>query len=340
VTTRELEVPVDDERSQRVRIRSRLTVTDVLERYMLLLLLCVVVLYFSIARPALYPTMINVRTVLGSQSVLLVVALAAMIPLIAGHFDLSVGAVLGLSSIATGTALARFQLPIPVAIGIGLLIGAGCGAVNGFVVARLAVNPFVATLGSASVIAGLVQWYTGGQPIITGVPAAVTNLGLRNWFGLPRAVLIAAALATVVWYFLRYTPLGRHLQSIGSNKEASRLVGIRVDAYVLLSFVLSGALAGAAGVLNVAYNGIADPGSGPDYTLAALAAVFLGSTAIQPGRFNVGGTIIALFFVAASVTGLTFMQAGPWVQPIFTGSALIIGVALSALLARRRVGSA
>lgn len=309
-----------------------------LERYMLALLLLIIVAAFSLAVPDLYPTATNLRTVLGNQSVLAVAALAALVPLVAGQFDLSIGAIVGLASIATGAALSDYGLSIPIAVLVAVGIGGAAGCANGLLVAGLGINPLIATVGTASILTGLVELYTKGQAIVDGIPESLTSIGTGISLGVPRAVFIAAAIALIVWYLLAHTPFGRYLEAVGSNAAAARLVGLQVDRLIMGSFVAGGLLAGAAGALNVARSGVADPTSGPEFTLPALAAVFLGATTLHPGRFNVPGTILALFFLAASVTGLTFLQLGTWVQPVFNGTALVVGVGLSVIIARRRTG--
>jgi ribose transport system permease protein len=119
---------------------------------------------------------------------------------------------------------------------------------------------------------------------------------------------------------------------------AARLVGLNVDRYVWSSFVVSGGLAGVAGILLLARSGIANPQAGPGFTLAALSAAFLGATAIRPGTFNVAGTLMGVLFVAVSVNGLVLSGAADWVEPTFNGAALLGAVALSAAIARRRAG--
>lgn len=307
-----------------------------LERYMLVLLLAFVVLGFSLAKPDLYPTLTNLQNVVGSQSVLVVAALAAMMPLVTGHFDLSIGAIVALSTVATGAALSAYAMPVPLALLGAVAIGGAAGGLNGYIVAKLGVNSLITTIGTASIISGLLQLYTNGETIVGGIPQSLTNIGTQIWLGLPQAVFPAVAVAMLVWYALEHTPFGRHLYSVGSNPNAARLVGLPVQRLVIASFVAAGLLAGAAGALNVARSGVANPASGPDFTLPVFAAVFLGASAVRPGRFNVPGTIVALLFLAASVTGLTFLQAGAWVAPVFNGSGLVIGVALATIIARKR----
>lgn len=313
----------------------------VIERFGLLVLFALVVLFFATysKTSGTFPTVLNFRNVVGNQSVLAIAALASIIPLIAGQFDLSVGSTVGISSIGTAAALSRFDAPLIVAVVVGIGIGASIGLLNGTLVAKVGVNPFITTLGVATVISGIIQWYTEGQSIITGIPTSLTDLGRGQWLGLPRTLFFLTAVALLVAYLLAYTPFGRYLHSVGSNIQSARLVGLNVDRIVLLSFVLAGTLAGIAGVLQTARQGGGNPQIGPNFLLPALAASFLGATVFRPGRFNVPGTVLAVFFVAVSVSGLTLAGVEPWVEPTFQGTALVAAVALSTIVARRRAAA-
>jgi ribose transport system permease protein len=310
------------------------------ERYGLLALFLVVIAVFSLSPESgdVFWTPNNFRNIAGNESVRAILALAAIIPLIAGQFDFSVGLNMELSAIATAAALTRFDEPLAVAVLVGVAIGTAVGAVNGFLVARVGVNPFITTLGMATVITGAIQWYTEGQSILI-TNEALTDQGSEQLFGIPRPFYILLGVAVIVWYLLGHTPVGRYLQSVGSNSQSARLVGLNVPRLVGLSFVLSGFLSGVAGVLLVARQGGGNPGLGQTFVLPAFAAAFLGATAFKPGRFNVWGTVLAVFFVAFSTTGLVLSKVGTWVEPVFQGGALIIAVAIATVIARRRAGT-
>jgi ribose transport system permease protein len=190
-------------------------------------------------------------------------------------------------------------------------------------------------LGTATLVGGLVSLYTKDQ-VILGMPQGLIDFGTLNWLGVPRVVWLLAAVALVIAYILGHTVYGRRLLSVGANPRAARLVGIRVPLVVMASFVIAGALAGVAGLVELARTGSGNPQVGPGYTLAALAAAFLGSTTIRPGRFNVPGTIVGVFFVAVSVNGLTLAGAADWVDPVFNGAAVVVAVSASTVLAHRR----
>jgi ribose transport system permease protein len=211
------------------------------------------------------------------------------------------------------------------------------GLLNGVLVAAFGMNSFVSTLGVATLLGGLIQWYTGGLAII-GIDPALTQFGSGNWNGIPLVIAVVVLVVAGAWYLLTQTPFGRAIYAIGSNPRAANLVGLPRQRYTLIAFAASGALAGVAGVILTARTGGANPDTGTYLLFPALAAVFLGATAINPGRFNVFGTIVGVLFVSVSVSGLTLAGAQNWVDPVFNGAALLVAVFLSSALRRRRVG--
>jgi ribose transport system permease protein len=317
------------------------TVWHIVERYALFGLLVAVVVFFCTwdqTGPA-YRSIDNVRNIAGSQVVLATIALGSIVPLTCGQFDLSVGSVAGMSGMFTAVAYSQWDLPLMAGVAFGVLLGAVVGAVNGLLVTRFGVNALITTLGTASVTTGVVNWYSGGNSILEGIPTGLTEFGSGNVLGLPMTLFLLVAVALLIWYLLEHTPFGRYLHSVGANADAARLVGLRIPGLVLCSFVVSGAAAGLAGVMLLARTGAGNPGVGATFTLSALAAAFLGATAIRPGRFNVAGTMLAVFFLATAITGLTFAGVKDYISDLFTGSALVLAVALSSILGRRRAGT-
>jgi ribose transport system permease protein len=315
-----------------------LRLSRILERHGLTLLFVAVLAFFTLTQPDTFPSAANVRNILGNQSVLAVAALGAIIPLACGQFDLSLGAVLGLSSIACASVLSHgAALPVGVLAGIG--VGVGVGLVNGLIVARVGVNSLVTTLGMATILTGATDGFTNGASITTGIPDSLLNLGSKNVLGVPRVFVAMLLVAIAVWYLLEHTPFGRQLRAIGSNRASARLVGISIQRSTVIAFMLSGALAGAAGVLEVARAGGGNPQVGAGFLLPILAAAFLGATSVRPGTYNVAGTLLAIYFIAASVSGLQLAGADFWIESVVTGAALVVGVALSTVASRHRRGA-
>ena len=189
----------------------------------------------------------------------------------------------------------------------------------------------------ATIVTGLIELYANGTSVL--VPGnALTTFGLirSQWLGIPQSLYAFALLAVIAWYVLDHTPVGRYWHAVGSNRSAATLVGLPVRRLTFLSFVASGLLASAAGILYVAQQGSATPNVGQGYVLPAYAAVFLGATVFKIGRFNVWGTVVAVLFVAVGSTGMVFAGLAPWVQSVFQGAVLIIALGITKVIGRRR----
>ncbi|WP_283135662.1 ABC transporter permease [Rhizohabitans arisaemae] len=320
-----------------------LSLSGIAERYGLLLLLVAMTLVFA-SLPAsgeAFRSTANIQAVLASQAVGLTVALALLFPMAAGSFDFSVGAVTATSSVVAAASVSHFGLPLPLALVLATASGALVGSVLGILVARYAMNPFIATLGMATLLGGAVFAYTNGLQISKDIPATLTDLGSLSWFGVPLIVLAAALIAVVVWFVMSHTPLGRHLFAVGSNASAARLVGLDVARVRFLSFALSGLVSGVAGVLLLARQGAATSDNGMNMLFPALTAVFLSTIVIDVGRPSVLGTVIGVLFVAVSISGLTLVGAPAWVSQVFNGAALLVAVGVAGISrARRGAGSA
>ncbi|MQA35399.1 ABC transporter permease [Modestobacter roseus] len=308
------------------------------ERNALLALLLAVIAFFAVYpdSSATFFTTQNASVLLGNQSVVALLALAVILPLVTGYFDFSLGAIAATSSVLTAGLMSFHALPLGVAIAVGVGTGAVIGGVNGLLVTRFGLNSFVTTLGMATLLGGLIQWYTGGQTILAGIDPALPRFGGATWLGLPRVVFVVLLATVALWYLLSQTPFGRSLYAIGSNPRSARLVGVRVDRSVWTTFVLAGALAGVTGVLQLARTGSATADNGTSLLFPALAAAFLGATAVVPGFFNAVGTIIGVLFVSVAVSGLTLSGASAWASPVFNGAALLVAVGLSHYLGRHR----
>jgi ribose transport system permease protein len=310
---------------------------QVAEKWALPLLFVVMVFIFAGTASGFW-TGENIRVVIGTQAPLVILAVAAMMPLVVGQFDLSVAAIAGTAGIALVTTISRFHAPLGVGILVALVISGLIGLFNGVLVAFVNLNAFIVTLGVSTVLQGVVQGYTGGS-VLAGVNINALEASLSgNADGIPKGVFWFAPVALAMWYLIEQTPFGRHLRSIGSNAGAARLLGIPTRGLTLTTFVMSGVLGGLAGIALVAQSGSADPSVtlGTDL-LPALAAAFLGASAFSPGLFNVAGTVLAIFFVAVLVDGLQYLGAQPWTSPVIDGAVLVGAVTVSSLLRRDRV---
>jgi ribose transport system permease protein len=308
-----------------------------LARFALPAIFLALIVIFSILRPDTFASSDNLRTTLITQSVLAVVAIAVLLPLIIGEFDLSVGANLGLGVILTTGLSAKQGLPLGVAAAIAVLSCTGVGLINGFFVARIGINAFIATLGTGTVLSGAVLWYTDARVISENVPTTLVDLSSQDVLGVPTPALAMFLVALVVWYVLEHTPLGRYCFAVGGSKDAARLSGLNVSRLTYVAFMTSGFLAGIGGLMAASQLGSGNPDVGPSYLLPAFAAAFLGATAIRVGSFNVLGTLFAVFTIAVGITGLQLMGAPFYIEPIFNGMMLLIAVVATRYLQRERV---
>lgn len=305
------------------------------ERFSGLYLWAVLIIIFSVWQSAYFPTTATVHSLAAERSISAVLALAIIIPLACGAFDLSVGAVANFSTIVSAL-LINDHWSWPFAALLAVLVSAAIGTVNGLFVVKLHVSSFITTLGIASVITALQVILTNNlQPTTPNVPSW-SNFTQQTIFGFQVVFLYMLVIALIVWWALEHTPVGRYLYAIGSSPDAARLSGAPVNRYTWLSLVASSTLAGIGGVF---FSSISGPSLtyGAGLLLPAFAAAFLGSTQVVPGRFNVWGTVLSIFVLATGVKGLQLAYPNAqWLDPMFSGAALVLAVAVA--VGRQRAG--
>ena len=310
-----------------------------LSSYGLIVLLLVLFAAFSIARPHTFPTTFNLQSIASAKSIVALAALAVMVPLAAGQFDLSVGYLIGFAEVLTIGLQANQHLSWVASIVVVLAVGAVVGLVNGLLVTKAHVDSFITTLGVGSVLSGLGNWYTNGAEIILNkIPKTFTQLA-GTYAGFPIPALYVFIVCIVLWLVLEFRPAGRRLYVIGASPRAAELTGIPKARYITGSFVVAGVLAASAGAVLASSLQVGQPGLGSDYLLPAFAGALLGSTTIRPGRVNVWGTIFAVITLAVAVSGLELLGAQFYVEDLFNGIILVVAVALAVNAERRRRGS-
>lgn len=306
-----------------------------LDRFSAFYLLVGFILFFAITKGSTFTDWdASIKQVLEGKAIVGVLALAFLIPLTCGTFDLSVGHIMGFSIVIT-TALAKnTNLPQ----GLGALIAMACcalvGLISGFIVVRLGVNSFIATLGVSQVLTALSIIISGNRTINGVLSTTYKNFG-RHTFGigkfkLPMFFWFLIILALICWYVLEHTPIGRKLFAVGGNPEAARLAGLNTDRIVWGSLVASSLLAGFAGLVHTWKVGTYESTIGPANLFAAVAAVFFGASQLRR-RPNVWGTLVAMYALAFGVQGLrlTFLKGVNWIEKLFEGVSLLVAVALA-----------
>ena len=301
------------------------------QKYALIVVFAAIVALFSLLNPTVFATTANAQTIASTQATVALLALAAMLPLIVGQFDISVGYQFGLAQGLCAHLIINEGVPAALAIVVVLAAGALVGLVNGVLVAKVKLNSFVATLGVGILVLGLTQWLTKDVTITGALPALFTDLGRDAILGIPLPFVYVLAATAVLWLALEYTPWGRECYATGGNDRAALLAGVRTERRTVQVFVAAALLAAASGCLSVMILGASSPTVGLGSLLPAFAGAFLGATSIRPGRFNAIGTLIAVYLVATGITGLQQEGAQPFVQQVFNGAALLIAVTLARL---------
>ncbi|MBU8865644.1 ABC transporter permease [Paenarthrobacter aromaticivorans] len=317
--------------------RARRSPVNLAERYGLGGLLVLMILVFGLVAPTsrLFFSAPNIQNILANQSVAGLIALAMVITLVAGYFDISVAAIAGISSVTMASLLASNQVPLWMAILVSVFFALVAGVINAALITALDLDPFIVTLGTYVLINGILLAFTGGR-VVQGVAAEIGTWGAGQWLGIARPFWLLLLAAAIVWYLLNQTPFGRRLAAIGSNRSAAGLAGIGVKRHVFIAYMLGALVAGFAGVLLTVRSGSADAASAPSFLFPALAAVFLGQTTIKPGYPNVVGTMIGVFFVAIAVNGFTLLGAQNWITQVFNGGVLVLAVVFSKVMVRVR----
>jgi ribose transport system permease protein len=301
-------------------------------RQSVLIVLVALCVAFSVMMPETFATWGNFRVMVTSQTVILVLAIAATFVLRTGEFDMSLGNTMAFTAVALGVLTERGVGLVPGLICI-LALGALVGLANGFLVVKLGVNSLIATLGMLTILAGATFALTDGRRADT-YPTSLETVVNQEVFGLPALTYYGWVLVVVVWYVYEKSPLGRLMLFTGGNPEAARLSGVRVDRLKFMSFLVAALLATCAGILISGYLGSIDPGIGSSYLLGPFAAAFLGATTIEVGRYNAFGTFVGLCLLTAGITGLQLLGGALWVSDVFNGAALIIAVVLGRLARR------
>lgn len=314
-------------------VRSGLDLAPILTRYGVVIFLVLLFTFFALLMPRTFAAPANLLAIVADQSIPIILALAAILPLAAGEFDLSIAAVLGFSSILA-ISLSNEGLPLPIVLLGTLALGVLVGSLNAFFVVTIRVNAFISTLAMATILAGLNLLLTGGSLLTV---ESETFGRLTNVPGSPVQIVILYALVLVfaAWYVLEWTPFGRYLRATGMGRPAALLSGVRTERYLAGSFVVAASLAAFAGFLLASRSGSAPPTLGPEFLLPAYAAAFLGAATIKPGFFNVWGTVVGAFLLAIGSNGLILMGAQTWVANVFNGAALLAAVSVSVIVARR-----
>ncbi|MBO9537393.1 ABC transporter permease [Herbaspirillum sp.] len=304
--------------------------------------LLLMMVFFSFASPN-FLAVDNMVSILQSTAVNGVLAIACTYVIIAAGIDLSVGTMMTFCAVMTGVVLTNWGMPLPLGILTAVLFGALSGWISGMVIAKLKVPPFIATLGMMMLLKGLSLVISGTRPIYFNDTEGFSAIAQDSLIGdlipalpIPNAVLILFLVAVAASVILNKTVFGRYTFALGSNEEALRLSGVKVDFWKVSVYTFSGAICGIAGLIIASRLNSAQPALGQGYELDAIAAVVIGGTSLSGGTGTILGTIIGAFIMSVLVNGLRIMSVAQEWQTVVTGVIIILAVYLDILRRRQR----
>lgn len=311
-------------------LTGRIITTSRVQTIGALYVLIAIVILFSAWKPTIFPTWTTVQSVLDQNAIAALAALALVVPLSTGVFDLSIGYVMALVSVT----LAWLIVPMGVGIGLAIILALGMclliGLINGIIVVVFGIDSFIATLGTGAVFYAIDLLISNDETVTSAhMNEAFGKIAQSTFLGLQVPVYVVLVIAAILWWLLEHTVTGRRLYATGFNEEASRLAGVRTKRLRFLALMMSAMVAGIAGLMLTSQIGSGSPDIGPSYLLDAFAAAFLGATQIRAGRFNAVGTILAILVLGTGTAGLTIAGAQAWALSLYTGVVLLAALGLT-----------
>ncbi len=299
----------------------------------LLILLAMCAVMFVVSPP--FGNMSNLLSVARSFSAIAVAGIGVSVIIIAGGIDLSVGSVYGLAGVTAALLLTVLQLPMLVAVLGGIVAGALIGFINGSLVIKARLPPFIATLGTLSIARGLCFILTKGYPI-TKLPKSFLYIGQGYLAGIPFPVVIMLVIGMIGAVFLNKTTTGRRIFALGGNAEATRISGINTNKLTLFAYTLGSALASVAGIISASRLGVGQPTAGTGFELDAIAAVVIGGASLSGGEGTILGTILGAAIMGVLRNALVLLAVNAYWQQFIIGFVIILAVSFDQMKNRRQ----
>ena len=336
---------VSEQKTRRLSDRQK----DIIQKFAALGSLFVLIAVFSATSSAFF-TVNNAMTIALQVTSIALLGIGATCVIITGGIDLSVGSVLALAGVVAALAVKDWSIPVPFAMLIGILTGSICGWINGILVTKMKLPPFIATLGMMLIARGVALQITGARAV-SGLGEAFGVLGNGSLFrivnigddgfpsvvfpGIPYPVILMVVIAIAVSLMLNRSVLGRHIYAVGSNADAARLSGVNVTRVVSFTYVLSGTLAGLTGCVLMSRLVTAQPNEGVMYELDAIASAVIGGTSLMGGVGTISGTGIGAFVIGILRNGLNMNGVSAFTQQIIIGLVILGTVWIDQLRNRR-----
>ena len=311
------------------KVSKNINIKEMLVKYKSLLGLALLIVVVSLLNPAFLSPK-NLMNILRQTSVNAVIAAGMTFVILIGGIDLSVGSILGISGAVCASILVSGH-GVAMAVIAALIVGAVVGFLNGFVISKGKLQPFIATLATMTVLKGLTLVYTNGNPITLGsneLAMSFGNIGGGTIFGIPTPAVIMIVVFMVCYYILHNTKMGRYTYALGSNEEATKLSGLNTDKIKIWVYTISGLLSAVAGIIITSRLYSAQPTAGSGYELDAIAAVVLGGTSLNGGKGKITGTIIGALIIGVLSNALNILDVSSYYQTMVKGAVILLAVLL------------
>jgi ribose transport system permease protein len=296
------------------------------------IVLAIMVVYFASQSDA-FLTGTNMQNISRALAAVGLLAIGQAFVILLGEIDISVGAVVGLATVTTALAVQEFGV---VGFAAAPLTGAAVGLLNGTIVAKFAIHSVIVTIGTLAIVRGTAYLSTGGQPVTGDFPRAFTWIGDGFIGPLPVPFVILAVALVGAWVVLRYTTLGPKLYATGGNEEAARLAGLNVTRIKITAFVITGSLAGIAGLILAARINSGQPNLGEGLELQSIAAAVVGGMALTGGRGGIAGVAMGILILTVLQNGLDITNVSSYVQQVLSGVVILLAVIADRLRNRPR----
>jgi ribose transport system permease protein len=296
------------------------------------IVLAIMVVYFASQSDA-FLTGTNMQNISRALAAVGLLAIGQAFVILLGEIDISVGAVVGLATVTTALAVQEFGV---VGFAAAPLTGAAVGLLNGTIVAKFAIHSVIVTIGTLAIVRGTAYLSTGGQPVTGDFPRAFTWIGDGFIGPLPVPFVILMVALVGAWVVLRYTTLGPKLYAIGGNEEAARLAGLNVTRIKISAFVITGSLAGIAGLILAARINSGQPNLGEGLELQSIAAAVVGGMALTGGRGGIAGVAMGILILTVLQNGLDITNVSSYVQQVLSGVVILLAVIADRLRNRPR----
>jgi len=314
---------------------NRTRLATIWDRYGTLCILVIIVVLFSALSPTIFTKPDNIVQIFVQSAITILIAVGEFFAILIAGIDLSVGSILALTGMITGKLMVAGVHPFLAVLIGGVFTGIVLGAINGFLVNFTGLHPFIITLGTNAIFRGVTLIISGANPVFGFPYDFISALTGNVWF-VPAPVVLAIAVALVLWFITAKTRLGRNIYALGGNREAAYFSGIDVKLHTLIVFMISGVCSGLAGVLSAARLGAAEPAAGQGFETFAIASAIIGGTSFFGGKGRIPSVVIGGLIIGTISNGLNMLQIQTFYQLVVMGSLIIAAVTLDRLIGQTR----